>query len=949
MDEEEIAMRGKRQGVIIALGVIVAIVLLILISSRAWGVLIGLFVLADLIALGIYLRRRGVWGGPGRPARFWPWIVGALGLLLLVLALTLGVRIYTDALWFGHLGYGEVFRTQVLTRFLLFFGAALPSSLFLGFSWQGALHALLRQRERTEEWTPLPRRSGRAAIPILWTLAAIAGIVFGSVAQGKWMRVLRFLHGVEVGTRDPLFGRDLGFYLFRLRLLLDLKAMLLWLTGVALVVTGLIYVVALRRRSFPAPALGHLSLLGVLLLLVKAWDYRLKIYQLLYSRHGAAFGASYTDVHARWPAYAVLTWIVIGCAVLLLVNLWRRRWALLAAGGGTWLACLLVMGVIYPALVQTFRVRPSELAMERPYIEHAIRYTLAAYGLEHVEEVEYPVTGTLTLETANRNAGTLENIRLWDHRPLYDTYSQLQEIRLYYNFHDIDVERYRLGGKYREVELAVRELSVDELPEQAQTWQNRHLVYTHGYGVVMSPVNEICTEGQPCFYLRDIPPRHTFDELRLDRPEIYIGEETTNYVIVNTAAEEFDYPKGDENVYTHYQGKDGVPLGGFLRRLAFALRFGDLPILVSNYVTSESRILFYRTVQERVETIAPFLAYDYDPYPVILDGKIYWLQDAYTVSNMYPYSEPYGSLNYIRNAVKVVIDPYEGTTTYYIVDPNDPVVQTYAAIFPTLFRPVSEMPAGLREHWRYPEEIFRAQTYVYSTYHMRDPQVFYNKEDAWQFAQETYLGEQRYIDSYYVIMRLPGWEQEEFFLMVPFTPVNRDNMIAWMHVQCDLDDYGRLGVFKFPKQSLVYGPFQIEARTNQHPYISQQLTLWNQHGSQVILGNMLVVPIEHNLLYVRPLYLQSETGQIPELRRVIVAYGNQIAMGETLEDALRQVLGAGTPPAQERRWGEVARSAADHYRAAQECLRRADWACYGREMEQLQADLEELVRLAEQQ
>ncbi|MGC8873808.1 MAG: UPF0182 family protein, partial [Chloroflexia bacterium] len=585
---------------------------------------------------------------------------------------------------------------------------------------------------------------------------------------------------------------------------------------------------------------------------------------------------------------------------------------------------------------------------ERPYIENTIRSTLTAYGLENVKEVEYPVTGTLTLDTVNRNRATLENIRLWDHRPLYDTYSQLQEIRLYYNFHDIDVERYLLDGKYREVELAVRELSVDELPEPAQTWQNRHLVYTHGYGVVMSPVNEICEEGQPCFYIRDIPPKYAHEGLRLERPEIYIGEETTNYVILNTGAEEFDYPKGDDNVYTRYQGKDGVALGGFLRRLAFALRFGDLPILFSNYLSRDSRILFHRTVQERAETIAPFLAYDYDPYPVILDGKIYWLQDAYTLSNMYPYAEPYGSLNYIRNSVKVVIDPYEGTTTYYVVDPSDPVVQTYMTIFPSLFRPVSEMPTGLRAHWRYPEQIFRIQSAIYATYHMTDPQVFYNKEDAWQFAQETYLGEQRYIDSYYVIMRLPGWEREEFFLMVPFTPVNRDNMIAWMHVQCDGANYGTLGVFKFPKQTLVYGPFQIEARTNQHPYISQQLTLWNQHGSQVILGNLLVVPLDHSLLYVRPLYLQSESGQIPELRRVIVAYGNQIAMAETLPNALRQVLTGGTPPPQARAWEDLARSAAEHYRAAQECLRSGDWSCYGQEMGLLEQDLTELVRLTEQ-
>ncbi len=942
-------MTSKGKGWMIALSSIAALVLVTLIASGAWAVLIGLIVLAGLSVLAVYLRHRGVWGGPERRVGTVRWLALVVLLVLLILAMTLGVRLYTDALWFEYLGYGQVFRTQVVTRVLLFFGAGLVGALFLGLSWNLALRAFPRRSQRdvavdtgtSKGWSP-------AVQAILWTLASAGGVVLGSIAQSKWMRVLRFLYGTTVGTTDPLFGRDLGFYLFRLRLLLDVRTFLLWLTGAALVGTVLIYLLGFRRKRWERRAVGYLSLLGALFLLVKAWDYRLKIYLLLYSRHGAAFGASYTDVHARWPAYAILVWVVLGCALLLAVNVRLRRSGFLVAGVAIWLLCLVVLGTIYPALVQTFRVRPSELALESPYIENTIRYTLAAYALEDVQEVEYPVTGTLTLDAVNRNHATLESIRLWDHRPLYDTYSQLQEIRLYYNFHDIDVERYYISGKYREVELAVRELSVEELPEAAQTWQNRHLVYTHGYGVVMSPVNEVCEEGQPCFFIRDIPPRTTYEELRLARPEIYIGEETTDYVIVHTGADEFDYPKGDENVYTRYEGKDGVPLGGILRRLAFALRFGDLPILFSNYLSPDSRILFHRTVQDRVETLAPFLAYGYDPYPVILDGKLYWLQDAFTLSNMYPYSEPYGSLNYIRNSVKVVIDPYEGTTTFYVVDPNDPIVRTYQAIFPSLFRPVSEMLAGLRAHWRYPEDIFRIQSYVYATYHMRDPKVFYNKEDAWQFAKETYLGELHDIDSYYVIMRLPGWEREEFLLMVPFTPVNRDNLIAWMHAQCDGENYGRLGVFKFPKQSLVYGPFQIEARTNQHPYISQQLTLWNQHGSQVILGNLLVVPVEHSLLYVRPLYLQSETGQIPELRRVIVAYGNQIVMAETLGNALRQVLTGSVPPPQ-RGWEDLARSAAEHYRAAQECLRSGDWSCYGREMEQLQADLEELARLAEEQ
>jgi len=925
-----------------------ALTIFILMAARAWPVVLFLVVAATAAGLVVYLRRRGIWTRKVSVGKAWGWIVAAMVLLFLILFLTVGVRLYTDWLWFRQLGYGPVFTTQLWTRLVLFLGVGTFAALFLGGTMRLALR-WLPQREWLDEErirvAALWRR--RVAPALIWLTAAVAGLAFGSFGQGRWMRVLRFFHAAEVGKTDPLFHRDLGFYLFRLNMLLDLKNTLLWLAVLGLIFTAAIYLIGLRRGRFPPRPLAHLSVLGVLFLLVKAWDYRLKISLLLYSRHGVAFGAGYADVHARWPAYSVLTWIVLGCAALLLINLWRRTWGLLIAGASLWLASLLLLSTVYPALVQTFRVRPSELAVERPYIQYSISNTLSAYRLDGVEEVAYPVTQTLNMDVINRNQGTIGNIRLWDHRPLYDTYSQLQEIRLYYNFHDVDVERYTLGGQYREVELSVRELSVDELTEEAQTWVNRHLLYTHGYGVVLSPVNETCAEGQPCFFIRDVPPQTEYPELALTRPEIYIGEETDNYIVVGTTTEEFDYPRGDDNVYTRYQGSDGVPMGTFFRRLLFAIRFGDLPILVSKYMTPQSRILYLRTIEERVGTLAPFLKYDYDPYPVILDGKLYWLQDAYTVSSLYPYSEPYEDINYIRNAVKVVVDPYEGTTTFYVVDPGDPLIQTYSRIFPSLFRPVSEMPAGLRAHWRYPEDMFRIQTHIYATYHMHDPQVFYNKEDAWQFAQETYLGDQRLIDSYYVIMSLPGWEQQEFFLMVPFTPANRDNMIAWMHVQCDGDDYGKLGVFKFPKQSLVYGPFQIEARINQDPLISQQLTLWGQYGSRVIQGNLLVIPIEHNLLYVRPLYLQAETGQIPELRRVIVAYGNRIAMAETLDEALRQVLTGQGPTPTERGWEELAHSAQEHYLAAQKCLQVGDWACYGQEMKQLESDLQELVRLSQ--
>ncbi len=949
--------RRRRQLIPVLIGAELFIAFILAVAEQ-WGILIAFLILEGLIVLGFFLHRRGIWPRWSREIRPGGWIALGVILLLLVLFLTAGVHWYTEWLWFESVGYLPIFTTQLLSRLLLFLGVGVVTTLFFGGNFLLAWR-WLRRREAEFPGSPAGSRLG---LFLLWLVAAGFGLAMGLSAQGRWMDVLRFFYATPVGREDPLFGRDVGDYLFRLPLLLDVKNALLWMVIPAGLLTALVYALSLRRRrtasawespgtARPRPLLtlplAHLSILGALFLLIKAWDYQLQVQLLVYSQTRAAYGAGYTDVHARWPAYNILTGIVVACAVLLLLNLWRRTWKFLALGLGLWLVSLFLLGTLYPFFIQSFVVNPSELDMERPYIEYNLRSTLAAYGLEDVVEEDFPLTGTLTLPKVMANTGTIQNIRLWDHRPLYQTYSQIQEIRLYYNFYDIDVERYRLDGRYREVELSVRELSVDQLPETAQTWVNRHLVYTHGYGVVLSPVNEFTPEGQPRLLIRNIPPETDYPELGLRRPEVYFGEQTDNYIIVKTTTQEFDYPAGDENRFTTYEGQDGVPIGSFIRRLAFALRFGDLPILVSEYITPESRLLFRRTVQERVRAIAPFLEYDYDPYPVILDGRLYWLQDAYTVSDMYPYSRPAGDLNYIRNSVKVVVDAYEGTTTFYLIDPEDPVAQTYARIFPGLFRPVAEMPAGLRAHWRYPEELFRIQSTIYATYHMRDPQVFYNKEDAWHFARETYGEEIQEMDAYYVIMRLPDWEEEEFLLMVPFTPVGRDNMIAWMHVQCDGEDYGRLGVYKFPKQSLVYGPLQIEARMNQDPFISQQFTLWDQRGSNVIRGNLLVIPVDQNLLYVAPIYLQAEAGQIPELKRVVVASGERVAMAETLDRALQAVLEAEVGPVEGQGWEEVARSAREHYRRAQECLRSGDWACYGEEMRALEGDLEELVRLGE--
>jgi uncharacterized membrane protein (UPF0182 family) len=945
----------QRQQLIMYLIIGEAVTLFVLLVNGLWGALIGLLVIEALIGVIIYLRRSGRLSAGKIQLRGVGCFVAVLvlGILLLVL-LGVGVPLYTDWLWFDSLGYASIFRTEIVAKVLLFLGGWLAATAFLGGNLHLALHWLPGADWVDERGSVSGIWRQRIGPVLAWIGAAVVGLGFGSFAQARWMDVLRFFNSVPLNKSDPLFGQDLGMYLFRLDTLLDLKNVLVWLVLLAVGATALVYALALRRR-FPPTPLAHISVLGTFFLLVMFWEYRLKILQLVYSTNSAAYGAGYTDVHARWPAYTIISFIVLFCAVLLLVNLWRRTWRLLAAGVGLWLLSILVLGIIYPVVVQALQVRPVELDMERPYITYNIDATLAAYGLDQVESSSFPITGTLTMEDVQKDAGTISNIRLWDHRPLFSTYGQLQYLRYYYSFHDVDVERYTLGGQYREVELSVRELDVDDLHQEAQTWVNRHLVYTHGYGIVLSPVNESCAEGQPCLFLRDIPPQASYPELALQRPEIYFGETSDNYIIVGTDLQEFDYPRGDADAYTTYEGRDGVPLGGLFRRLLFALRFGDLPILVSGSIKPESRILYNRSIQERINRIAPFLWYDADPYAVILDGRVYWIQDAYTFSQRYPYSRPYddanapSGLNYLRASVKVVVDAYDGTTTFYIVDPADPIVQVYARIFPALFRPVEEMPAGLRAHWRYPEQAFRVQTAMYATYHMRDPRVFYNKEDSWDFARESYEGVIAPMDAYYVIMRLPDWEKEEMLLMVPFTPAGRDNMVAWMHVQCDGSDYGNIGVFKFPKDSLVYGPLQVEARMNQTPDISQQLTLWGQVGSSVIRGNLLVVPIDHNLLYVAPIYLQAETGKIPELKRVIVAYADRVVMAETLDQGLRQVLAAGpvTPPTQGRAWQEVAQSAQQHYAAAQACLQAGDWACYGTELQALEQDLQELINLTQ--
>jgi len=886
------------------------------------------------------------------------WTLILIGLLLLILffgpgLLELVAGITTDWLWFEEVGYLPVYQTRLLATVVAFLSGGLLAAAVLAVNW------LLIPARLTESriLRPFRARMGYASIRtlrgVLIGVGLLIAFIMAEVLSAQWLDFLVFRHATPFGLTDPIFGQDVSFYLFRLPVYDLLAGWFLALITLSLLGALVVYGTAgaLRDRG----PIAHLSVLGALILALIAAQYQLARFRLLISSRGAVFGAGYTDIHARIPIYHLLTAVLLVAAALFLINVYLRRWRLLLITAGAWLI-LTVVSSLYPAALQRFVVAPNELAAERPYIQHAINFTRIGFGLTDVREQDFPAEGALTPEVLDANQATIQNIRLWDWRPLLTTYGQLQEIRLYYAFNDVDVDRYVLSDGLREVMLSVRELDVDQLAEQAQTWVNRHLVFTHGYGAVVSPVNEFTREGLPVLLVRDIPPQSTEPALQITRPEIYFGELTKEYAIVNTTEPEFDYPSGDQNIYTRYEGPAGVPLGGLLRRALFAVRFNSSQILVSSALRPDSRILFHREITERVRTIAPIFWYDPDPYPVIADGRIIWLYDAYTWSNRFPYSEPFNDVNYIRNSVKVAIDAYTGQTTFYVVDPTDPIIRTYQAIFPDLFTPVEQMPAVLRAHWRYPEQLFRIQAAAYAAYHMDDPQVFYNKEDLWATPTEVRGQREQEMDPYYVVMKLPDKDEVEFLLMRPYVPTGRRNMIAWLYADSDGEDYGQLGVYKFPKQELIYGPMQIEARFDQDPYISQQLTLWNQHGSQVIRGNLLVIPIDDTLLYVEPLYLQAASGRFPELKRVLVAYGNSVAMAEDLPTALAQVVGLAAPPpvpppvappTASPDVAALARSARAHYLAAQECLRRGDWACYGRELEALGADLEALVTATE--
>jgi len=894
------------------------------------------------------------------------------------------ISLYPTFLWFKNLGFDSVFWTNLFAKIntglvfgLLFFVIA-AANVFIArrltektrgekamrpADLKRMIRELFGEEGGEEEGgmidvTPEPGAERRENI--LWGIGVIAVSIFmGLSAVTQWQVVLKALNAVAFGINDPVFGRDVGFYVFNFplhkfsqgflfsALLLSLAASVwIYLTGNGISFSHL-------KLAFGKGVKTHLALLLAVMTLVFAWGLWLGELEVLYSARGVVYGAGYTDVKAQILGYNLQIYVLFFLAAFLVVNIFQKDYRLPIAGGAAYLIVAIVMGGIYPAIVQNLQVKPSEISLEAPYIAHGIKYTRLAYGLDKVEEKEFAADQRLSLRDLRRNGQTIGNIRLWDPRPLIKSYRQLQGIRLYYDFDDVDVDRYRINGRYQQVMLSPRELKIDKLPAKAQTWVNRHLKFTHGYGACLSPVNEQTPEGLPDLIVKDIPPV-TKTNLQIDRPEIYYGEETNEYVIVKTREEEFDYPKGDKNIYATYQGRGGVQINSLLRRLAFTIKYSDLKVLLTEYITSDSRIMFDRNIHRRVRKIAPFLRYDRDPYLVISAGKLYWIQDAYTTSDLFPYSDPTGSgfdkFNYIRNPVKIVIDAYNGDVTYYLVDETDPIAKTYQKIYPKLFKLFAQMPEELKRHLRYPEDLFTVQANKYAIFHMEDPQVFYNQEDLWHFPKEIYAGSEVAVVPYYIIMRLPQEKKEEFLLMLPFTPNNKDNMIAWLAGRSDVPDYGKLIVYKFPKDKLIYGPMQIEARIDQQTEISQQFTLWGQVGSRVIRGNLLAIPIEQSIIYVEPIYLEAAQGELPELKRVIAVYGKNVAMAENLDGALSAVFSGRVsasvkyevPAGLNAR--DLAKKALELYDRAQSSLRQGDFGGFGDRFQELRKILQDLAK-----
>ena len=853
-----------------------------------------------------------------------------------------------------QLGYSGVFWTLLSLRWELFCAAFVVALLYLWINLRLAARngATFRAGHLTSESTVAAKLDIQIS-PTVFKLAtaaiaAVAALIFALIFYAQWDTYLRFRYGGSFGLSDPLFGVDAGFYLFRLPFYELLQGSLTALALITLLAVLAFYAYFGLLRSSrtgqmegrSAKAVPHLSTLFFVLIASFGWGFYLDHYELLYSTQGVVYGAGYTADHVTRIAF----WIMVGAAAalcaLLVLNIFQPRFRAIKIGSGIYVALYFIAVLLVPTLFQRFAVQPNELARETPYLKNNIEFTRKAFGLDAIQDTSYPALSDLTSDVIARNQDTIQNIRLWDYRPLLQMYQQAQEIRLYYQFYQVDVDRYHLPDGYHQVMLSARELSA-QLPAEAQTWVNQKLQFTHGYGLAMSFVSKTMGGGFPQYVLENIPPESAYG-LTINQPSIYYGESMPGYRIVATGAKEFDYPKGNQNVYTSYAGTGGIPLDSLWKRLLFAWTQTDVNILFTSYLKPESRIQIWRRVQERVQQIAPFLRLDQDPYAVVSEGKQYWMQDAYTVSDHFPYSSPHAAafeagLNYIRNSVKVVVDMYDGTVRFYVMDPSDPVLAVYRRAFPGVFMDLNRLSADLKAHLRYPEDLFSIQADQYTTFHMTVPQVYYNREDLWVLPEETYAGKVAPMQPYYILMKLPGSDQLEYLLMTPFTPQKRNNMISWMAARCDFPEYGKMLFYQLPKEKLIYGPMQIEAMIDQNTAIAQQLTLWDQKGSRVIRGNLIAVPIENSFMYVVPLYLTAEGTDFPQLKRVIVISGDKVAMEPTLDEAIQSVFGTQPPQnaAQAPRGRPELGEARAQFDEAQKAMQQGDWGNFGKAMDAL--------------
>ncbi|MYA20165.1 MAG: UPF0182 family protein [Chloroflexi bacterium] len=825
------------------------------------------------------------------------WLAVAAAAVVLFVVASWAKSIYVDFLWFESVEYEGNFRRVLTARIVLLLIGIVVSGLVLGFNvWlarrlapQGIEESFIEDVDATA--------IRRVVTVALAALTIFLAIIFGGVLAGSWETILIWLNAVDFGVEEPAFGRDVSFYLFTLPAYHLIQGWVLSLLVISTLGAGAVYGLTFSLQRFEVRMTRgmriHLSLLGGLILLVIAYGSYLGVFDLVTSPGGIVTGATFTDINARLPArYALVALGAFAGLVTIANSVLGSGWRAPAFAVSLWVIAGIVGGLIYPSFVQSFQVDPNELEKEERFIARNIEGTRHAWGLDEIVETTFPAEPAVTEEEIAANQATLDNVRLLDPRPMRDTFNQIQSIRPLYQFEDIDVDRYTIDDQLRQVMLAPRELDLRRATQTGGSgWTQQRLQFTHGFGAVVARVNEITTEGLPVLLTRDIPPVGEEVPITEDGARIYFGELTNHYVIVNTNEPEFDYPEGDTTVETRYEPDRGIALSNILRRFALAWELGDRNVLISGQLSGDSRLLMHRSLGDRIRKVAPFLELDSDPYVIVIDGELTWIQDAYTTSGSYPYSQHIGSINYLRNSVKVVVDAQTGDMTFYLIDEADPVVQTWAKIFPDMFTPVSEMPQTLRQHLRYPEDLFRLQAEQYLRYHIQDPRTFFIGEDLWAVPTEKFRQQEQPLEPYYVIMKLPGEEAEEFSLILPFTPRNKQNTIAWLAGRSDGDNLGKLRAYRFPTDDLVFGPAQIEARIDQDPGISAQLTLWEGAGSEVIRGNLLMIPLGESFLFIEPIYLQADSSRIPELRRVVVANGNNIAMEPTFERALDVVFG----------------------------------------------------------